>query len=91
LSSFSKRRDTARSSLPDQKLDIAGGREEFRENRKQLRCCNWIQLPIKPIIGKTGGEGGKKASQEPEYSSHPLSFVLRVCGVLEKTFSQKKE
>jgi hypothetical protein len=22
----------------------AGGREEFRENRKQLRCCNWIQL-----------------------------------------------
>jgi hypothetical protein len=22
----------------------AGGREEFRENRKQLRCCNWIRL-----------------------------------------------
>jgi hypothetical protein len=19
--------------------------KEFRENRKQLRCCNWIQLP----------------------------------------------
>jgi hypothetical protein len=37
------------SSLQDQ-YDVCG-REEFRENRKQLRCCNWIQLSNTPIAG----------------------------------------
>ncbi len=30
------------------------GCEESRENREQLRCCNWIQPPNMPI----GGFGG---------------------------------
>ena len=25
-------------------------RKKSRENREQLRCCNWIRLPIGPIV-----------------------------------------
>jgi hypothetical protein len=25
--------------------DLAIGAQEFREIRRQLRCCNWIQIP----------------------------------------------
>src|SRR5262249_45352075 len=36
-------------------------RKKSRENREQLRCCNWIRLPIGPIPEIVfGGEGGKK-------------------------------
>lgn len=30
-------------------------RKKSRENREQLRCCNWIQLPIGPILETVSG------------------------------------
>jgi len=29
-------------------------RKKSRENREQLRCCNWIQLPTGPIAVVAG-------------------------------------
>jgi len=29
-------------------------RKKSRENREQLRCCNWIRLPIGPIAVVAG-------------------------------------
>jgi hypothetical protein len=53
-------------------------RKKSRANRGQLRCCNWIRLPIGPILENFEGEGGKKVipampeqTQEPEYLSGP--------------------
>ena len=62
-------------------------RKKSRENREQLRCCNWIRLPIGPIVENLGGEGGKKErcrtgilSQEPEYlSGSPHSVAVALC------------
>ena len=59
-------------------------RKKSRANREQLRCCNWIRLPIGPIPGVFGGEGGKKVrpagagpeSQKPEYLSGPPHSCL---------------
>src|SRR5690349_18580027 len=54
-------------------------RKKSRENREQLRCCNWIRLPIWANPRRHfGGEGGNEVrcrtgmiSQEPEYLSGP--------------------
>jgi hypothetical protein len=53
-------------------------RKKSRENREQLRCCNWIRLPYGPIPEVFGGEGGKKvrpASAEPEARSQNICPV----------------
>ena len=45
-------------------------RKKSRENREQLRCCNWIQLPTGPIPEIfLGVKAGRRQSQEPEYLS----------------------
>jgi hypothetical protein len=77
-------------------------RKKSRENREQLRCCNWIRLPIGPIPENDfGGEGGNEVrfrtgiiSQEPEYlSGPPHSVAVALCATparLTETRLQQK-
>src|SRR4029450_13862903 len=54
-------------------------RKKSRANREQLRCCNWIRLPIGPypetFRGGRREEGDsdrdRNIRQEPEYLSGP--------------------
>jgi hypothetical protein len=64
-------------------------RKKSRENREQLRCCNWIRLPIGPIPENSGGEGGKEAKPGARIFVRSTSFVSRMRN--EKTSSQKEE
>jgi hypothetical protein len=57
----------------------AGGREEFRENRKQLRCCNWIQLSNVPIIGQPVVKGERRQARSQNIRPTQLSFVPPYC------------
>jgi hypothetical protein len=64
--------------------------KEFREIRKQLRCCNWIQLPNGQSPDIPVVKAGRRmvvdrhflpetaASQESEHFRDPLSFVPSV-------------
>jgi hypothetical protein len=36
------------------------GARNSREIREQLRCCNWIRLPMSQSIAAAIGEGGKE-------------------------------
>jgi hypothetical protein len=59
-------------------LEKVDRRKKSRENREQLRCCNWIRLPYGPIPEVFGGEGGKKvrpASAGPEARSQNICPV----------------
>jgi hypothetical protein len=47
--------------------------KEFRENRKQLRCCNWIRFPKVPIFGSPGGEGGEKEGGDRAFVECPMT------------------
>jgi len=63
--------------------------KEFRENRKQLRCCNWIQLPTSQSPDVPAVKAGRRmegaraclqmpnaaGSQKPEYFPDLLSFA----------------
>src|SRR4029453_16391720 len=64
-------------------------RKKSRENREQLRCCNWIRLPTGPIPEVSGVKAGTRQSQEPEYLSGPPHSFPRMRS--EKTSSQKEE
>jgi hypothetical protein len=39
------------------------GARNSREIREQLRCCDWIRLPMSQSFACAGGEGGKKVGQ----------------------------
>jgi hypothetical protein len=60
-------------------------REESREIREQLRCCDWIQFP-RANLRNLGGEGGRedasriagRGSQEPEYLPVSTSFESKL-------------
>jgi hypothetical protein len=79
--------------------------KEFRENRKQLRCCNWIQLPNRqsPDISvvKAGRrrvviEHSSNARSPPEARSQNISSICshsrrRVCGPARQNFFVKKK
>jgi hypothetical protein len=68
----------------------ACGCEEFRENRKQSRCCNWIQLPKKPIAGKPAVKAGRRQARSQNIRPQASHSCPRVCGRLGKTSSQKR-
>jgi hypothetical protein len=41
-------------------LEKVDRRKKSRANREQLRCCNWIRLPMGQFPKAFGSEGGKK-------------------------------
>jgi hypothetical protein len=81
---------------------IAAGAKEPREIRGQLRCCNWIRLPMASLC-ESGDEGGKKDGKArekhgaaPQARSQNISPAALIrdpacAGALEKTSSQKEE
>ena len=55
---------------------IVDRRKKSRANREQLRCCNWIRLPIsqsaRTIRAGEGGKEGCPADAGPEARSQNI-------------------
>jgi hypothetical protein len=88
--SCSRRRQVLSTQQFFAKPKLVCGCEEFRENRKQSRCCNWIQLPKKPIAGKPEVKAGRRQARSQNIRPTSSHSCLRVCGQLDKTSSQKR-
>jgi len=72
-------------------------REKSRENREQLRCCNWIRLPISQSPKAFGGEGGKKVGladaglEARSQNIRPVYLIrARVCGARKNFFAKRR-
>jgi len=83
-----------------------GRRKKSRENREQLRCCNWIRLPNWANPREfSEGEGGKKvipavAGTKPEarifvrstsFGCSVLRSVIGATGINDLGYSRSKK
>jgi len=81
----------------------ANGWKEFRENRKQLRCCHWIRLPNANLhapmsapevkAGRRSVPPDMPGRRKPEARIFPPFALIRarVCGVAKKLLRKKEE